>query len=294
MPTSSTLITPTEVNSMVFTVPITESFIKASFITAAEEKYLVPIVTKPIYDDLFLHASLYTSLLTYYIKPFLAFCTKRLLYSQFITESSYTHDTATTFPLLAEPSKEILTTDLQILDDIIAAKGEFLLTQLSHTLYPLYVLPEPPTPPAPFIFPVTLITPAEVNSLAFLVPIPESYILPSIISTAEHKFLIPILTHALYDDIFVNPSLYAALLFNYIKPYLAFCTKLLLYNQYYSENNSLGTAIPLAPLRLDDLKDLGEIITSKRQILEQHLSPDEFPLFVLYSKSRMNGFIISE
>ena len=145
--------------------------------------------------------------------------------------------------------------------------------------------------------PPTLITPDEVNTIAFTVPISSSLILPSIISSAEHKFLIPVVTHAVYDDMFVNGSFYASLLSNFVKPYLAFCTKLLLFNQYITESSIPVVPViiaPLAPLRLDDLKDLNTIIIAKRQILEAHLSADEFPLYGLPVKSMISGFLITE
>ena len=146
--------------------------------------------------------------------------------------------------------------------------------------------------------PPTLITPDEVNTIAFTVPISSSLILPSIISSAEHKFLIPVVTQAVYDDMFVNGSFYASLLSNFVKPYLAFCAKLLLYNQYITESSipAITPAItaPLAPLRLDVLRDLSAIITAKRQILEVHLSSDLYPLYEPPVKNRMSGFLITE
>ncbi len=288
MPLYPTLVSPAEVNAMAFIVPIDESYIKLEFIAAAEEKYLVPIMGEQCYIDMALNPMMYGYLIDSFIKSFLAFATKRLLYSQYITENSYQHDTLTTFPLLTEPSRDILTADLQALDDIIEAKGKVILAEMMKGAFPYFYNS------VNYDYPRTLVDSREVNSLAFIIPIDESYILPSIITAAEQKFLIPVITQVVYDDIFLNPAIYTQLLSDYIKPYLAFCTKLLLYNQYFSETPAVSAIVPLAPLRLDDLKDLSNIITVKRQILEQHLSTDEFPLFVLYSKPRINGFLISE
>jgi hypothetical protein len=82
---------------------------------------------------------------------------------------------------------------------------------------------------------MSLLTANEVNRIAFITPIDSALILDEIIQVAETKYIIPALTKPIYDDHSLHPGIYATLIADYIKPYLAYCVKYLLYSQYFSK-----------------------------------------------------------
>ena len=82
---------------------------------------------------------------------------------------------------------------------------------------------------------MSLLTATEVSKLSFITPIDSALILDEIIQVAETKYIIPALTKPICDDLSVHPGIYATLISDYLKPYLAYCVKYLLYSQYFSE-----------------------------------------------------------
>ena len=157
-----------------------------------------------------------------------------------------------------------------------------------------------PIPPSPPVVNPTIISPAEVNTLAFLTPITESTILTEIIAAAESKFLVPVITHPVYDDIFLNPATYTWLVALYIKPYLAFCTKYLMFTQYLTESTILtlpdgtkSTILAVPDKQIAEIKtELLMIIKAKRQALFDHLDSETYPLYIEPAPVRLAGFII--
>ena len=134
-----------------------------------------------------------------------------------------------------------------------------------------------------------LITPAEVNTLAFITPVDPALILEEIIMAAETKYVAPAVTQLVYDDLSVNPGLYATLISDYIKPYLAFCVKLLLYNQYLTETGTFD--IPTQQ-RWDVVQEIIVISKAKKTLLVNHLSAALYPLYVAPVNKRITGFIV--
>jgi len=137
---------------------------------------------------------------------------------------------------------------------------------------------------------MSLITPTEVNTLAFITPVDPVSILEEFIVTAEAKYIVPAITKPVYDDLSVNPGTYAMLVEDYIKPYLAFCVKLLLYNQYLTETGTFS--IP-AQQRWDVIQEITVISKAKQNLLVDHLSPSLYPLYVAPAKKRITGFLIN-
>ena len=88
---------------------------------------------------------------------------------------------------------------------------------------------------------MSLLTANEVKQIAFISPIDSALIREEIIQVAETKYIIPALTKPIYDDLSMHPGIYATLISDYLKPYLAYCVKYLLYSQYYSETLSTST-----------------------------------------------------
>ena len=134
-----------------------------------------------------------------------------------------------------------------------------------------------------------LITPTEVNTLAFITPVDPALILEEIIMAAETKYIAPAVTQLVYDDLSVNTGLYTTLISDYIKPYLAFCVKLLLYNQYLTETGTFD--IPTQQ-RWDVVQEIIVISKAKKTLLVNHLSAALYPLYVAPANKRITGFIV--
>ena len=134
-----------------------------------------------------------------------------------------------------------------------------------------------------------LITPTEVNTLAFITPVDPALILEEIIMAAETKYIASAVTQLVYDDLSVNTGLYATLISDYIKPYLAFCVKLLLYNQYLTETGTFD--IPTQQ-RWDVVQEIIVISKAKKTLLVNHLSAALYPLYVAPVNKRITGFIV--
>lgn len=135
-----------------------------------------------------------------------------------------------------------------------------------------------------------LITAAEVNTLAFITPVDPLSILDEFIVTAEAKYIVPAITQPIYDDLSVYPGIYTSLIDEYIKPYLAFCVKLLLYNQYLTETGTFS--IPTQQ-RWDVIQEIIVISKAKKNLLLGHLSPAVYPLYVPAANKIISGFRIS-
>ena len=138
---------------------------------------------------------------------------------------------------------------------------------------------------------MALMTAAEINTIAFLTPIDPKLILEEIIISAQSKYIVPVITQPIYDDLSVHPAIYTKLVNDYIKPYLAFCVKLLLYNQYLTETGLIS--IPTQQ-RWDVVQELVVITKAKRALLVSHLSTSAYPLYVLPLNNRITGFMITQ
>ena len=134
-----------------------------------------------------------------------------------------------------------------------------------------------------------LITPSEVNTLAFITPVDPATILEEIINTAETKYLVPVITQPVYDDLSVHPGMYTTLVNDYIKPYLAYCVKYLLYSQYYSETLSTSN---FDKSREEIVNNTNVILQAKKDLLKTNLTNGIYPLYSLPVKKRISGFII--
>jgi hypothetical protein len=136
---------------------------------------------------------------------------------------------------------------------------------------------------------MSLLTATEVNQIAFITPIDSALILDDIIQIAETKYIIPAITKPVYDDLSVHPSIYATLIVDYIKPYLAYCVKYLLYTQYYSESLSTSN---FEKSREEIVNETNLILQAKKELLKIHLTSGIYPLYSLPVKKRISGFII--
>jgi hypothetical protein len=136
---------------------------------------------------------------------------------------------------------------------------------------------------------MSLLTATEVNQIAFITPIDSALILDEIIQIAETKYIIPAITKPVYDDLSVHPGIYATLILDYIKPYLAYCVKYLLYSQYYSETLSTSN---FDKSREEIVNNTNVILQAKKELLKTHLTSGIYPLYSLPVKKRISGFFI--
>lgn len=132
-----------------------------------------------------------------------------------------------------------------------------------------------------------LITASEIN--AFSTPIDPALILDEIITAAESKFIIPAITKPVYDDLSIHPGIYTTLIVDYIKPYLAYCVKFLLYSQHLNESSADATILQQ---RGDAVNESNTISLVKRTLLINHLLSGTYPLYVPPVKKRITGFLI--
>jgi hypothetical protein len=136
---------------------------------------------------------------------------------------------------------------------------------------------------------MSLLTANEVIRIAFNPPIDSALIPDEIIQVAETKYIIPALTKPIYDDLSVHPGIYATLISDYIKPYLAYCVKYLLYTQFYSETLSTSN---FDKSREEIVNETNIIIQAKKDLLKTHLTSGIYPFYSLSVKKRISGFII--
>jgi hypothetical protein len=136
---------------------------------------------------------------------------------------------------------------------------------------------------------MSLLTASEVNQIAFITPIDSALLLEEIIQVAETKYIIPAITKPVYDDLSVHPGIYATLISDYIKPYLAYCVKYLLYTQFYSETLSTSN---FDKSREEIVNDTIVILQAKKDLLKTHLTSGIYPLYSLPVKKRISGFFI--
>ena len=136
---------------------------------------------------------------------------------------------------------------------------------------------------------MSLLTANEVNQIAFITPIDSSLIREEIIQVAEKKYIIPALTKPIYDDLSVHPGIYATLISDYIKPYLAYCVKYLLFSHYFSDALLSSN---LDKSREDIVNETNVIIQAKKDLLKLHLASGIYPLYCSIVKKRISGFII--
>ncbi|MBV5267007.1 MAG: hypothetical protein JZU67_00485, partial [Burkholderiaceae bacterium] len=61
------LVTSSEVNTLAFITPIDPLLILPEFIITAEKNYIIPVITRTVYDDIVSNPSNYTTLLDVYI-----------------------------------------------------------------------------------------------------------------------------------------------------------------------------------------------------------------------------------
>jgi hypothetical protein len=134
-----------------------------------------------------------------------------------------------------------------------------------------------------------LITAQEINSIAFNEPIDLALITDDIISTVEIKYLIPIITKLVYDDLSVHPNNYTTFINNYLKPYCAFHVKFVIYSQYLTKSNVNQETVNEIDIIIKETYNMLEV---KKSLLVNILLSGNYPLYKSSIQKRINGFLV--
>ena len=156
---------------------------------------------------------------------------------------------------------------------------------------------------------MSLITSSEVISLAYVTELDPTMIKSEVIQTAELKYVKPVLTSALYDDVVKNPGDYSTLITSYIKPCLAFFVKYAMINQQLLETAQYtpGADPSLSPAlveistavllprdhRRDTMQEVLSIARSKQTLLQEYVIAQNYPLYTAPLSKRISGFRIT-
>jgi len=156
---------------------------------------------------------------------------------------------------------------------------------------------------------MTLITSTEVISLAYITELDPTMIKDEVIVTAERKYIRPILSAPLYEDVLANQQQYSTLIDQYVKPCLAFYVKFSMMNQQLLETSQYtpGADPSLSPVlveistavllpkdhRRDALREVLLIAKYKEALLYEYVISQNYTLYEKPNSRRINGFRIS-
>ena len=135
-----------------------------------------------------------------------------------------------------------------------------------------------------------LITQQEILDIAYIsTTITVDDILEAAITTAELTYVREAMSTSLFEDVSANPtdSKYATLLSDYVKPFLAYATKAILFYQQMYE----GGATPSSD---DDVvfTEIYLMAKSKYNILQQYCLSQDFTSYVTPKYKLKSGFLI--
>ena len=155
---------------------------------------------------------------------------------------------------------------------------------------------------------MSLISSTEVISLAYVTELDPSMIKAEVIQTSELKYVKPVLTAALYDDVVASPGDYTTLITSYIKPCLAFFVKYAMLNQQLLETAQYtpGADPSLSPAlveistavllprdhRRDTMQEVFSIARSKQALLQEYVIAQNYALYSAPVSKRVSGFRI--
>ena len=155
---------------------------------------------------------------------------------------------------------------------------------------------------------MSLISSTEVISLAYVTELDPSMIKSEVIQSAELKYVKPVLTAALYDDVVASPGDYTTLITSYIKPCLAFFVKYAMLNQQLLETAQytpgadpslspalieISTAVLLSrDHRRDTMQEVLSIARSKQALLQEYVIAQNYALYSAPVSKRVSGFRI--
>jgi hypothetical protein len=143
------MISASEVITLAYLTEIDRSLIKDEVIHTAELKYIKPVLTSTLYADVVSNPGAYSTLISDYIKPCLAFFVKASLLNQQLLETAqYTPGADPSLsPSLIEVTTAVLIPPghrrdtLKEVLSIAYAKQSILKEYVTAQNYPLYTLP---------------------------------------------------------------------------------------------------------------------------------------------------------
>ena len=154
-----------------------------------------------------------------------------------------------------------------------------------------------------------LITATETIAIAYITELDPTMIKDEIIVTAERKYIRPILSAPLYEDVVANQQQYSTLIDQYVKPCLAFYVKFSMMNQQLLETSQYtpGADPNLSPVlveistavllpkdhRRDALHEVLLIAKYKEALLYEFIVTQNYTLYEKPNSRRINGFRIS-
>ncbi len=137
---------------------------------------------------------------------------------------------------------------------------------------------------------MSLITAEEVSSIAFVNSLDPALILPVFISSAQTKFIVPLVTQVVITNIEETPNDYTTLVNDYIKPYLAFSVKYMFYNQLLTETDTFPTSDQQRTAAVQEVLSIMEV---SRQLLADYLNAEIFTTPTVITKKVVGGLVKS-
>jgi len=137
---------------------------------------------------------------------------------------------------------------------------------------------------------MSLITATEVSTIAFVNALDPALILPMFISSAETKYIVPLVTQPIIDNIIATPSDYTTLVEDYIKPYLAFSVKYMFYNQLLTETDTFPTSDLQRTAAIQEVLAIMEV---SRALLSEYLNANIFTTTSVVPIKNISGFLIN-
>jgi hypothetical protein len=137
---------------------------------------------------------------------------------------------------------------------------------------------------------MSLITAEEVSAIAFVNALDPALVLPVFISSAQTKYIVPLVTQSVIDEIIATPADFLTLTDEYIKPYLAFCIKYSFYNQLLTETDTFPTSDDQRSAALQEVLSIMEVL---RDLLKTYLNDNIFESPVTETKTSVAGIFLS-
>jgi len=136
---------------------------------------------------------------------------------------------------------------------------------------------------------MSLITAEEVSAIAFVNALDPALVLPVFISSAQTKYIVPLVTQSVIDEIIATPGDFVTLTDEYIKPYLAFCIKYSFYNQLLTETDTFPTSDAQRSAALQEVLSIMEVL---RDLLKTYLNDTVFESPIVETKTSVAGIIL--
>lgn len=137
---------------------------------------------------------------------------------------------------------------------------------------------------------MALISASEVSTIAFVNALDPALILPMFISSAQTKYIVPLVTQPILDKVEATPSDYITLIDNYIKPYLAFSVKYMFYNQLLTETDTFPTSDQQRTAAVQEVLSIMEV---SRTLLSDYLNAEIFTNPTVVTKKVVGGLLKS-